>query len=93
MTTLATIASRPLRITGWPHSGWRPADADDPSSRVLMFRFTITDDGAEGFVLDFASLDGVFFNDSWYASLEKALTGATEVFGIARSEWRRTKNP
>lgn len=87
MTTYASIAGRPTRITGWPHSGWRMADADGPAGKVLPFRFEITDDGGGHFLLISESLDGVFCADTWHESLEEAFAAARDCFGIGRSEW------
>jgi len=76
-----------VRITGWPHSGWRAADDDDPSARELPFRFAITDDGDGHFLLAYQSLDGAYSADSWHESLIDALASAEEQFGIGRGEW------
>jgi hypothetical protein len=88
MTTFASIPERPTRITGFPHSGWRPADVNDPSSKVLPFRFDITDDGSGNFLLCYHSHDRVYCADSWHETLDQALDAAQETFGIARSEWQ-----
>ena len=87
MPTFASIPERPTRITGFPHSSWRAADADDPASKVLPFRFAITDDGNANFLLCYHSLDGVFCADTWHETLEEAFAVAQEAFGITRSEW------
>lgn len=91
MKTFAYIEERLVRITGWPHSGWRVAEDDDPTSKVLPFRFAITDDGNGNFLLTYHSLDGVFFADTWHESLEEAFTSAQECFGIVRTEWQKPR--
>ena len=87
MTTFASIPERATRIAGFPHSGWRAADADDPASKVLPFRFDITDDGNANFLLCYHSLDRVFYADTWHETLEEAFAAAQKAFGITRSEW------
>jgi hypothetical protein len=84
--THASIKSRPIRISGYPHGGWRLVDP--PEGRELPFDFAITDDGSGGFLLDYRSVDGTYVNDSSYATLEEAVMGAQDCFGIARSEWK-----
>ena len=87
MTTFASIAERLIFIVGWPHSGWRAADPDDPDGKVLPFRLEITDDGGGHFLFIYESLDGVFCADTWHESLEEAFAAAQDNFGITRSEW------
>ena len=88
MSIYASIPERPTCITGWPHSGWRAGDADDPASKVLPFRFDITDDGAGNFLLAYHSLDRVYCADSWHETLEEAFAAAQECYGVAHSEWQ-----
>lgn len=90
MRTFACIEMRPLRITGWPHSGWGAAEDGDASAKVLPFRFAVTDDGGGNFLLVYHSLDGVYFADTWHETLADALATAEEVFGIGRGEWSQT---
>jgi hypothetical protein len=54
----------------------------------LPFDFAITDDGSGGFLLHFCSVGGSYKNDASYATLEDAIIGAKNCFGIARSEWK-----
>lgn len=89
MAVHASIARRSLRITGSPNGGWATAQPDDPASRELPFRFAITDDGDGGFLLDFASLNGVFRADYHYSSLDDAFEGARECFDIRQEDWTR----
>ena len=84
--THASVKSRLIRISGYPHGGWKVTDP--PEGREVRFDFAITDDGSGGFVLDYRSVDGSYVNDSSYATLEEALVGAENCFGIVRSEWK-----
>jgi hypothetical protein len=84
--THASVKSRLIRINGYPYGGWKVADP--PEGRELPFDFAITDDGSGGFLLDYRSVDGAYVNASSYATLEEAVAGAENCFGIARSEWK-----
>lgn len=87
MKSFATIARRVIRILGHPHSGWSPADLDDDNALEVEFRFEITDDGNNGFLLVYQSLDGCYAADSWHETLAAAFTCAEESYGITPSEW------
>jgi hypothetical protein len=91
MCIFASIEARLVRITGWPKSGWRAADDDDPSAREMPFRFAVTDDGGGHFLLVYHSLDGVYCADTWHESLADAFATAKEQFGIERDEWSRPR--
>ncbi len=92
MRAHAFLASRPLRITGWPHSGWRAADEDDPSARVPPFRFAITDDDGGYFLLAYQSLDGIYSADRGHESLADALAMTEDRFGIRPGGWSRPRS-
>ena len=87
MKSYATIASRVIRILGHPNSGWSPADPDDDNALDIEFRFEVTDDGRENFLLVYQSLDGRYAADSWHASVAEALACVEASFGIAQSDW------
>lgn len=87
MKSYAIIASRVVRILGHPNSGWSAADLDDDNALELAFRFEITDDGNQGFLLAYQSLDGRYAADSWHATLDEALALVEASFGITPAEW------
>ena len=87
MTTYASIRARPLRVTGFQHSGWRAADDDDSSARELPFDFSVTDDGAGEFLLAYRSADGSLYGDTSHGTLDAAFASAGRQFGISREEW------
>ena len=87
MQVFASIRGRQTWITGWPHSGWRGADPNEPGAKSLPFSFDITDDGSGNYVLVSLSVDGVYKADSWHETLTEAFAAAEEIFGIHRSEW------
>jgi hypothetical protein len=83
----ASIRDRPTWITGWPNSGWRGADASDPTARLMPFGFDITDDGAGHFLLVYYSTDRAYEADTWHETLSDACASAEERFGVRREEW------
>jgi hypothetical protein len=83
----ATIASRRVRIAGYPHSGWSAAEPADPDSFELDFRFSVTDDGNANYILAYSSHDNRYAADTWHETLEDAFACAHEDFGIERTEW------
>jgi hypothetical protein len=85
--TSASIRNRPTWITGWPNSGWRGADARDPSAELLPFGFDITDDGAGHYLLVYYSMDRAYEADTWHETLSGAYASAEEQFGVRREEW------
>lgn len=87
MRTFASIRNRSTRITGWPNSGWRGADASDPSAKLLPFGFDITDDGAGHYLLVYYSMDRAYEADTWHETLSDAYASAEEQFGVRREEW------
>ena len=87
MRIYASIRSRPVRVVGFAHSGWRVADDDDKSARELPFDFRITDDGAGEFLLDYRSTDGSLSADTSHRTLDAAFSSAERQFGILREEW------
>ena len=87
MTTYSSIRARPLRVTGFQHSGWRAADNADTSVRELPFEFSITDDGAGQFLLVYRSEDGSLYGDTWHETLNDAYESAEPQFGVCRKEW------
>lgn len=87
MRVFASIRNRPTWIQGWPHSGWRGADASDPSAKQLPFGFDITDYGDGQYLFVFYSMDRAYQADSWHKSLSDAYASAEECFGIRRDEW------
>ena len=86
-TSHATIARRRVRITGHPHSGWSAAEPNDPHFIELDFRFDITDDGKENYLLVYSSLDSQYAADSWHETIAEAVACARETFGIESAEW------
>jgi hypothetical protein len=88
MRTHAFIRSRPVRVTGGPHSGGRVASNDEQASaRLVPFDFDITDDGSGEFLLAYHSPDRTYEGDSSCSTLEDALRTAERQFGVSRSEW------
>lgn len=87
MKSYATVARRVVRILEHPNSGWSPADPDDDNALEVEFRFEITDDGNKNFLLVYQSLDGRHAADAWHETVEAAMAGAEESFGVAPSEW------
>jgi hypothetical protein len=85
--TYATIKKRSIRISGWPHSGWRAAENDDPDGKAMNFSFHITDDGSGNYLLAYHSLDNVYCADSWHETLQDAYSCAADIFGIQMQEW------
>lgn len=87
MSSFASIARRPLWISGCQSGGWRVAGESDPSARLVPFHHEITDDGAGHFLLVSSSIDGSVYCDTWHETLDDALTGAERQMGIGRGEW------
>ena len=87
MTIYASVRARPLRVTGFQHGGWSPAQDGDTSARELPFEFSITDDGAGQFLLTCRSEDGSLYCDTWHETLEDAYASAEEEFGVSKKEW------
>lgn len=87
MKTYAHIASRSVRISGHPHSGWRAADPNEQDAKLVNFRFSISDDGSGNFLLAYSSLDNAFAADSWHETIDEAYRLAEEMFDIKRSDW------
>ena len=87
MKVFASVPSRLVTIAGQPNSGWSSADEGTPGSFELEFRFQVTDDGGENYLLVYSSLDGRYAADSWHATLQEALAVAEEQFGIEAREW------
>jgi len=87
MAIYVQVPRKIIRISGWPHSGWRATDAYDPGGKELPFRFAVTDDGSGGYLLTYESLDGVYCADSCHSSVEDAMQCAADSFGVSRAEW------
>ena len=80
-------------LGGEPHQGWLPREALPPQPtpvRDAILEIQAHDDYT-GYHLCYESADGQLRGDTWHASLEEALTAASETFGIEPDEWQNVR--
>jgi hypothetical protein len=87
MRIYASIECRRVRIVGRPHSVWRAGSEFDPEAQETFFRFVVTDDGGDNFLLVCESLDGSYCADTWHATFADAVATAEAQFGVRPDEW------
>ena len=75
---------------GEEHSGWLPTGAARPlPTPVRHFVLDLAIESVDGgCLLLYESRDGTLSGDWWYDSLEKAMRGAAEMFGVKPVQWR-----
>ena len=91
ITVVKQILGYHVTVDGESHSGWLPEGASTPistSTRDVALNITIEFDGS-GYLLCYASEDGVLANDTWHQSLEDAEQAAVEYFGVRNDQWQR----
>ncbi|HVJ85642.1 MAG TPA: hypothetical protein VM452_08350 [Caulifigura sp.] len=92
MKVIQRASAVPVQIGGIEHSGWLPDGASQPLPtpvRSLIVDLEIVDLGHSECLLSYQSHDGTLSGDDWYASLEQAIRGAEEMFGVAPTQWRQ----
>ena len=95
MKFFATIQKRRARVAGFKNSGWRVVDESTPLSsevRDIDFIIKITDDGSDGFLLDYKSTNGEFCADSSHNTIKQAFESASDIFGVSASDWLLSQN-
>lgn len=95
MKVFATIPKRRARVAGFKHSGWRVVNDStllSPYVRDVDFIIRITEDGANGFLFDYRSIDGEFCADSSHRTINEAFELASELFSVSASDWLLNPN-
>ena len=96
MKVFAVIPKRRARVSGFKHSGWRVVEDSTPLSssvRDVDFILRIIDDGADGFLFEFNSVDGEFCADSSHDTLAKAFCLAADMFAVSPTDWSLKPSP
>jgi hypothetical protein len=84
-----TRAQKEVLVTGDQQSGWSPAAGEQAvSSRAVLLNIEIQFDGS-GYLLCYASDDGLLWGDTWHISENEAKQVALEEFGVQPHEWRQ----
>ena len=75
---------------GEEHTGWLPAGAARPlPTPVRHFVLNLAIENVDGgYLLVYESQDGSLSGDWWYDSLERAMNGAAEMFGVQPTQWQ-----
>ena len=90
MNSVKRITGMPFQFGGEEHTGWLPPNAAVPLPTPFndaLLDVEIQYDG-HGFLLCYATQDGLASGDTWYESLADAEQAAKEQFGIQRSQWQ-----
>lgn len=84
-----------VTVGGEQHSGWLPMQAVEPLPtpvRELYFDFVIKESTpGVGYIFEYYSQCGEFFNDTWHETLEDAKAQAQQDFGIPLDAWSEEK--
>ncbi|MEX2115215.1 MAG: hypothetical protein WD845_18625 [Pirellulales bacterium] len=90
LLAIKRISNHLLHLGGEQHSGWLPPGAAIPPPTPeldVLVDLEIQFDGG-GYLVICQAQDGSFCWDHWYESLDDAVTGAVENYGVDAHHWQ-----